>query len=188
MIKRIDWLQREFAFNLPVGMFPYVVERLRGAPPRAADRVRSLPREVLTRREGDDWSIQENIGHLLDLEALWLGRLDDFEAGLSVLRAADMTNRKTHEADHNSRSIDELLEAFRAEREKLVRRLETYDEAFVARAVIHPRLEKEMRVLDLALFTAEHDDYHLAIVSELMRKFSSATDQGAPSRPSWISS
>ena len=37
----------------------------------------------------------------------------------------------------------------------------------------HPRLKKEMRVLDLAFFIAEHDDHHLARISELIRRFQS---------------
>jgi len=173
MVKRIDWLARTFSFDhLSIGMFPFVVERLRGAPPRAAERVRSLPRETITRRDGEDWSIQEHIGHLLDLEALGMGRLDDFEAGRAVLRPADMSNRKTYEANHNAKPIGEILEAFRAARDEFVRRLDACDEAFALRTAIHPRLEKEMRVIDLAYFVAEHDDYHLAIVAELIDLFS----------------
>ena len=175
MVTRLDWLARAFSFDhLSIGMFPFVVERLRGAPARAADRVRSLPRDILTQRDGADWSIQEHIGHLLDLEALGMGRLDDFEASRAVLRPADMDNRKTYAADHNAKATEDILAAFRAAREEFVRRLEAYDQAFVARTAIHPRLEKEMRVLDLAYFVAEHDDYHLAIVSELIRKFAQA--------------
>jgi len=175
MVTRLDWLAREFSFDhLSLGMFPFVVERLRGAPARAADRARALPRDILTRRDGRDWSIQEHVGHLLDLEALGMGRLDDFESGAKVLRPADMQNRKTVEADHDSKPIEDILEAFRAAREEFVRRLEAYDETFVARTAIHPRLEKDVRVLDLAYFIAEHDDYHLTRVSELIRKFTEA--------------
>ena len=175
MVARLDWLAREFSFDhLSIGMFPFIVERLRGAPARAADRVRALPRDILTQRDGKDWSIQEHIGHLLDLEALGMGRLDDFEAGQAVLRPADMDNRKTYAANHNAKAIEDILEAFRAAREEFVRRLEAYDEAFVARTAIHPRLEKEMRVLDLAYFAAEHDDYHLTLITELIRKFTEA--------------
>ena len=37
-----------------------------------------------------------------------------------MLTAADMTNRKTNEADHNDKGIDTLVEAFRADRASLV--------------------------------------------------------------------
>jgi len=86
-----------------------------------------------------------------------------------VLTAADMTNRKTHEANHNANTIENILATFREERMAFVHRLDGYDQAFVQRTAIHPRLEKSIRVIDLAFFIAEHDDHHLARISELKR-------------------
>lgn len=172
-VPRTKWVEREFSFDLPLGLYACVVERVRGLPARLEDLLRDLPREISTRRDGGRWSMQEQAGHLLDLEDLGLGRLDDFEAGRDTLRAADMTNRKTHEADHNAAPVEEILGRLRHEREEFVRRLDSYDEAFVARAAIHPRLQTRMRVMDLAYFIAEHDDHHLASVSELVRLFGS---------------
>ncbi|HEX4960934.1 MAG TPA: DinB family protein [Thermoanaerobaculia bacterium] len=163
----LRWTDRHFTFNLPEELFPVVVERLRGTPARIEDKVRGLSREALTRRDGEAWSIQEHIGHLLDLDELHTGRLDDFLAGAAVLRAADMTNRKTHEAGHNLRPIAELLGDFRRERESFVARLDAWDPALVSLTGLHPRLQQPMRVIDLAFFTAEHDDHHLTRMSEL---------------------
>ncbi|MGB8509196.1 MAG: DinB family protein [Pyrinomonadaceae bacterium] len=168
-MKSIRWVERKFDFNLPVGVFPCVVERLRGTPARLEEIVRAAPSEILTIRIGDAWSIQEQVGHLLDLDELHEGRLEDYDAGAEVLRAADMSNRKTHEAEHNAARISELLERFREARMSFVRRLETLDEAGAARSAIHPRLQQPMRVIDLALFVAEHDDHHLAAIAELAR-------------------
>ncbi|MFQ5572418.1 MAG: DinB family protein, partial [Rhodothermales bacterium] len=64
----MKWFDRAFTFDLPLWMYPNVVERLRGTPARADEMLRNLPPEILTRRDGDGWSIQENLGHLLDLE------------------------------------------------------------------------------------------------------------------------
>ena len=164
------WFAREFSFALPVELFPNVLERVRGTPARLEELLASVPREVLTRRDGERWSMQEHAGHLLDLEALELQRLDDYEAGREVLTPADLLNRKTHEARYNEREIGDILRAFRAERVELVRRLETFS-ADAGRAALHPRLQQPMRVIDLALFTAEHDDHHLAHISELIRLF-----------------
>lgn len=166
---RVIWFEREFKLDLPLQMYPNVVERVRGTPARLEDRLLSLPRELLTRRMGGDWSIQEQAGHLLDLGTLDLGRLDDYAAGLEILRPADRENRKTHEADHNANSIERLLAEFRAERGEFVRRLDEFDSAFIARTALHPRLKLPMRVLDLVFFIAEHDDHHLARISELLR-------------------
>lgn len=167
--QQIKWFAREFSFGLSAGMFPLIVERVRGTPARIEDRVGSLSREVLTRRDGDAWSIQEHVGHLLDLEPLGIGRLEDYAAGLEVLRGADPDNRKTHGAGHNSRPITELLKSFRAERMEFVRRLESFDEEFILRTALQPRLNQQMSVTDLTFFIAEHDDHHLAKMTELLR-------------------
>jgi DinB superfamily len=171
MVERTEWIRRQFAFGLPLGMYPNVVERVRGTPARLEDLTRSLAREILTRRDGDKWSIQEQAGHLLDLEPLGMNRLNDFEAGRETLVAADMENRKTDEANHNGNTIENILAAFRKERTEFVRRLDGYDEGFVQRTALHPRLQVRIRVLDLAFFIAEHDDHHLARISELKRMF-----------------
>jgi uncharacterized damage-inducible protein DinB len=172
MLPRAVWFERKFTLDLPLEMYPNVLERVRGTPARLEDRLIKLPREILTRRDGDGgWSIQEQAGHLLDLGALDLGRLDDYAAGLDTLRAADLNNRKTHEADHNAGSIEHLLAAFRAERGEFVRHLDGFDPEQAARTALHPRLNVPMRVLDLAYFIAEHDDHHLARISELIRVF-----------------
>ncbi|HYU33071.1 MAG TPA: DinB family protein [Thermoanaerobaculia bacterium] len=167
------WTDRTFDFTLPETFFPIVVERLRGTPARIEDKVRSLPPAVLTLRDGDAWSIQEQIGHLLDLDELHAGRLDDYLAGAEVLRPADITNRRTWEAGHNERPIEELLRDFRRERLVFVARLDAWDPALISLTALHPRLQQPMRVLDMALFTAEHDDHHLARMTELARKLGS---------------
>ncbi len=171
MMPRTVWFERKFTLDLPLSIYPNVLERVRGTPARLEDRLLKLPREALTRRDGGDWSMQEHAGHLLDLGALDLGRLDDYAAGLDALRPADPGNRKTHEADHNAAAIEHILASFRAERGEFVRRLESFDPDFIARTALHPRLQLPMRVLDLAYFIAEHDDHHLARISELIRAF-----------------
>jgi hypothetical protein len=171
MVDRIEWIKRQFSFELPVGMYANVVERVRGTPARLEDLTRGLPAEVLTRRDGDKWSIQEQAGHLLDLEPLGMNRLDDYEAGRDTLHAADMSNRRTHEANHNAARVENILAAFRRERTEFVARLDAYDEAFIQRLALHPRLQMHIRPIDLAFFIAEHDDHHLARISELKRLF-----------------
>jgi DinB family protein len=171
MIDRTEWIKRQFSFELPLGIYASVVERVRGTPARLEDLTRGLSRDLLTKRDGDKWSIQEQAGHLLDLESLGMNRLDDFEAGRETLTAADMSNQKTHEANHNANSIENILSAFRRERMAFVARLDSYDQQLVAHTALHPRLNQKIRVIDLVFFIAEHDDHHLARISELKRQF-----------------
>jgi len=165
------WVDRRFSFTMPVTLFPVVVERLRGAPARMEDKVRNVPEEILTRRDGDHWSAQEHAGHLVDLDELHAGRLDDFLSGAKILRAWDVTNGKTFDANHNARPIGEIVGAFRKERGAFVKRLEEWEDDAITRTAIHPRLQQPMRVIDMAFFVAEHDDHHLAVISELLRRF-----------------
>jgi uncharacterized damage-inducible protein DinB len=164
------WTDRRFTFDLPEALFPVVVERLRGTPARIEDTVRDLSPTRLTQRDGDAWSIQEHIGHLLDLDELHASRLDDFLAGAPMLRPAEITNRRTWDANHNERPLAEILQAFRGERERSVARLEAWDPGLLSRTALHPRLQQPMRVIDMALFIAEHDDHHLAAMTELARR------------------
>jgi DinB superfamily len=168
---RINWTDRQFHFNFPVELYPEMIERLRGTPARLEDHLQSLPGEILTRRDGARWSIQENAGHLLDLESLTAARIDEYEAGADALRAADMSNRKTYEANHNERPAETILSAFRGQRLALVDRLDDFAVAMFARTALHPRLNVPMRLVDLVYFQAEHDDYHLTRISELKRLF-----------------
>ncbi|MCK5126386.1 MAG: DinB family protein [candidate division Zixibacteria bacterium] len=169
-MKSILWFDRTFNFEMPIEMFPMVVERLRGTPIRIGERIREVPQDKLIERVNDCWSIQENVGHLWDLEPLWYGRIEDFIAGRERLRPAELTNKKTHEANHNNTSIEYLLKEFRSSRDKLIRQIETLTPKQKQATARHPRLDQTMRVIDSAFFMAEHDDHHLAEVSRIIKK------------------
>jgi uncharacterized damage-inducible protein DinB len=169
MVFRQPWFKRRFTFDLPVTAAAGLVERLRGTPVRLRERVAGLPTAGLVAKRGDRWSIQENVGHLWDLEPLWLTRIEDIAGGKAMLEVADLQNRRTHDANHNARPVADLLNGFQAARAALVSRLEAVDEAGWLLSAKHPRLDMQMRLLDLAYFVAEHDDHHLATITELRR-------------------
>jgi len=162
------WVDRKFDFTLSSEMFPMVVERLRGAPARLEEKVASLSHEVLTRRDGETWTIAETIGHFTLVEHLWSGRLDDFLAGEKVLRAPDRSKLHMQEADFNDEPVDGMLRIFRADREHLVERMYNLTGEQAVITAHHPRLDKPMRVIDSAFFAAEHDDHHLARITDLI--------------------
>jgi uncharacterized damage-inducible protein DinB len=161
------WFDRKFELGLGADAAPELLERLRRTPERLADAVRGLPPELLTRRPDGKWSIQENAGHLFDLESLWDQRLDDYDAGAKELHPADLENRKTHEAAHNDRAIGEIVASFSATRYGIMERIARMSPAELARTALHPRLRQPMSVVDLCFFVAEHDDHHLRTIDEL---------------------
>jgi uncharacterized damage-inducible protein DinB len=167
MRTRIKWTDRKFDFSFHAGLYPEMIERLRGVPPRLEEHVRGLSDDKLTTQYDGRWSIQENAGHLLDLESLVQRRIEEYVAGADVLHAADMSNRKTYEANYNQTKISDVIDAFRAARLTTIRRLDQLDDELFARSALHPRLNVPMRLVDLLFFTAEHDDYHLTRIAEL---------------------
>ena len=170
MLNRLPWFERVFPTGLPAHLLPVLVERLRGTPARLADRLTGVPHEALIRCGGGSWSVQENVGHLLDLEPLWQQRVGDLAQRRGQLAEADLANRRTHEANHNAVPLGGLFTAFRAARDATVRHVETFPDEGMAFTAKHPRLMASMNVIDLAYFVAEHDDYHLARISELLAK------------------
>ena len=163
------WFERSFDFSFPVELHPNVCVRLRGTPARLEEVVRGRSQEVLLRKPQGKWSAQEHAGHLLDLEPLWTARAGEFIAGSSgQLSVADLTNRKTAEANHNAQPLEKILAGFRRARSALLQGVETADALLSARTILHPRLQKPMRLVDHLYFVAEHDDHHLARIWELL--------------------
>ncbi|MGH7551441.1 MAG: DinB family protein [Longimicrobiales bacterium] len=165
----MKWFDRSFTFDLPIAAFPTVLERVRGTPARLEELIASIPFELWTAEPLDGWSIQEHVGHLSDLDELHEARLEDYDARAERLRPADLQNRKTEEAGHNRAAMEELLARFRAGRAAFVARLDGMNETQIARTALHPRLEQPMRVIDMAVFVADHDDHHMARIRELAR-------------------
>jgi uncharacterized damage-inducible protein DinB len=162
------WFERKFEFSLPVELYPNLLARLRGTPARVEEVLRGRAQETLIRKPQEKWSAQEHAGHLLDLEPLWLTRVDDYAAGGVQLTAADLKNRQTDEANHNARPLEQILAEFRSARAKLLNRVDELDASLLARAIPHPRLKTPMRLVDHLYFVAEHDDHHLARIWELL--------------------
>jgi len=161
------WFQRRFELGLGPEAAPEILERLARAPATLAEAFRGVPAELITRRVEGRWSMQENAGHLADLESLWEQRLADYDTGAEVLHPADLENRKTHEAEHNKRAVEEILAEFSTARGAIVERLARMSAAELARTALHPRLRQPMSVVDLCFFVAEHDDHHLGTIEEL---------------------
>jgi uncharacterized damage-inducible protein DinB len=162
------WFERKFEFSFPVELQPNLCARLRGTPARLEETLRGRSRELLIGKPQEKWSAQEHAGHLLDLEPLWLARVEDYIAGSAQLTATDLQNRKTDEANHNARPLDQVLAEFRAARERLLKRVDELDASLFTRSIPHPRLKTPMRLVDHLYFVAEHDDHHLARIWELL--------------------
>ncbi|MCW3072553.1 MAG: DinB family protein [Bacteroidetes bacterium] len=159
-MQQLKWIERKFNFGYTPEYLPLYIERLRSTAPRIEELVRNLSDEQASFMPEGKWSVKQHIGHLTDLEELHEGRLEDFLAHKNPLRAADMNNKKTEDADHNKRSLPELIREFRASREKFIEQTGRFSEAQLQFRSFHPRLQVEINVIDLLHFVAEHDLFH----------------------------
>lgn len=166
---RKKWFDRKFEFDHLNGTIDGILERLSSTPLRLNHKIASISSVSYTVATEGSWSIQEQVGHLLDLEPLWLGRLKDMKNKLEEMRAADLENLKTHAANHNAQDMNQLLHHFEKERAGFVQEIYTNKDQAEILSALHPRLKTPMRLIDLAYFVAEHDDHHLASISLLTK-------------------
>jgi uncharacterized damage-inducible protein DinB len=168
-MERTKWFERSFSPIEDNGLLPGIIERLEGTPARLYYKTGKLNDDNMPAVAGTPWSIKKEIGHLTDLEPLWLERVEQLVAGTETLRTADLNNTRTHESDHDGKAILELLQNFFETRMILVNRLRELQDQDLTRSALHPRLQTPMRVIDLAYFVAEHDDHHLAQITWIMQ-------------------
>ena len=161
------WLYRRWRFDFPTELYPAVISRLAGLPARADEVGASVSSKQARAAPEGGWSIQRHLGHLADLEHLLTSRLDAYERGDAVLPAADMSNTRSVETDHDARDLVDVLGELRARREGTIARLRSYDRDFFGRSARHERLGVQKRVVDSCVFFADHDDHHLALIDSV---------------------
>jgi len=169
MIVSKNWLTKKWDFNFPVSRYPEFLETLKSTPQKLESLISSLTREKLIHKKIDDWSIQENAGHLITVDELFIGRLEDYLNRLEELRTADITGSSTNKVDYNSWNIQVIVKDFRRQRQKYIQNLEKLDSEDFEKSAFHPRLKTQMRLCDMLYFQAEHDKYHLEIIEILKR-------------------
>jgi len=169
-MQKTEWFKRKFPVIEDNGILPSIIERLSGTPARIEEITSGVKPALLIFKPKGKWTVKEETGHLSDLEPLWLGRLEDLINELAELRVADLTNQKTHTANHNAAEMQQLLQRFREQREQFVNKLINLTDKQLRHTSLHPRLKTPMRIIDLAYFIAEHDDHHLASVREIFNR------------------
>jgi uncharacterized damage-inducible protein DinB len=171
MSHKEDWLTKEFDFDFPATEYQGFLDFLRQTPSRLRALLENLPDQALKRRDGDSWSIQENAGHFLTVESLFLGRLDDYINDVSVLRPARFEENPTGQAKYNEKDIGVILEEFNQQRAIYMAKLDLLPPEGFGKTALHPRLNEPMRICDMLHFHAEHDRHHLARIEELKQKW-----------------
>jgi uncharacterized damage-inducible protein DinB len=168
MITQTPWFERKFNFDFPVGLYPILLERMRGTHARIEEMVDDVSDKKLSKQVDGKWSVKDHIGHLSDLEELHMHRFREYMEGKETLSAADPLNQKTTGAKHYKKKLKRLMKNFRDSRKDFLQLLEKADDELISRKAIHPRLQEPMRLVDMIYFVCEHDDHHLAKMRSLI--------------------
>lgn len=154
------WLDKSFDFGKQSYSPLEFLLLLEEAPKKLESYCKGFSEGDLSRRFNDAWSVKENIGHLADLESLWLGRSEDFFNSKEILRPADMSNKKSKEAEHNSKPIKAVLNEFKTGRASFVSFCYANITKLENKVAYHERLHSNMSFNDMLYFIEEHDRHH----------------------------
>src|SRR6476620_11598020 len=141
---RTKWFDRKFPPITDNGLLPSIIERLDGTAARLYYKTGKRDAKLLSASSESGWSIKKEVGHLIDLEPLWLKRLEELVAGIPELSAADLTNTKTNETPHDEREMMDLLQDFFQQRFQFVARLRELTDEDLQKSSLHPRLQTPM--------------------------------------------
>lgn len=164
---RQPWTSHIFNLDIDPGWAANVMTRAQDTEIRLRHHCKDLSDAQLSYQPAGAWSIKEHIGHLIDLEVIHHHRIKELANFKTELTGADMSNAKTHSANHNDTSLEVLLQEFNKDRTAIIADFNALPEAVLKHAALHPRLKVPMKPVDLLFFVAEHDDHHLASIVEV---------------------
>lgn len=159
----MNWFERNLVFGHRAEMLPYFLERLEGTIVRIDVKVKGISEEILSTRLDGKWSVKENIGHLAEVDAVSIKRLDEMKDGVAVLSPAVFEPQ-----NYNPWPIEKVIELFRSNRIKNLKKYKALSAEALTSSSMHPRLKVAMTPVDLAWFDAEHDDHHLVRINEII--------------------
>jgi hypothetical protein len=163
-MEKQDWLTRKFPVGLPENMLLFYLERLNGTMARIESKVNKIPDHFLSEKLDNKWSVKENIAHLAEVDNVSLRRIDEMIKGISPLSSAVVPLAQ----DYNKQTVESVIKFFGESRTAKLKKLETLSSEELKQASLHPRLKVMMTPIDLAFFSAEHDDHHLVRINEIL--------------------
>lgn len=162
-MNNLPWFERNLKFGYPKEMLPYFLERLEGTIVRIQTKVNGIDNKILSEKLDGKWSVKQNIGHLAEVDEIANKRLDEMVSGISPMSPAVFEPQ-----DYNPWPIEKVVDLFKTNRIKNLKKYSAIREADLLKASLHPRLKVQLTPVDLAWFDAEHDDHHLVRVNEII--------------------
>ena len=164
-MNNLPWFERNLKFGYPKEMLPYFLERLEGSMVRIEAKVKGVDDKTLSVKLNDKWSIKQNIGHLAEVDAIANKRMDEMVNGISPLSPAVFEPQ-----DYNPWPIEKVLDLFKTNRLKNLKKYQSLSESDLMKSSLHPRLKVQMTPVDLAWFDAEHDDHHFVTINKILKE------------------
>lgn len=165
MNETLPWFERNLKFGLPKEMLPFYLERLEGTIVRIQAKVKGISDSTLSEKLNGKWSVKQQIGHLAEVDEIANKRLDEMVAGITPMSPAVFEPQ-----DYNLWPIEKVLDLFKTNRLKNLKKYQSLSEADLLKPSLHPRLKVMMTPVDLAWFDAEHDDHHLVKMNEILHE------------------
>ena len=164
-MNNLPWFERNLKFGYPIEMLPYFLERLEGSIVRIQTKVKGVEDKILSTKLNDKWSIKQNIGHLAEVDGIANKRIDEMVNGVSPMSPAVFEPQ-----DYNPWPIEKVLELFKTNRLKNLKKYQSLSESDLSKSSLHPRLKVQMTPVDLAWFDAEHDDHHFVTINRILKE------------------
>ena len=165
MNETLPWFERNLKFGHPKEMLPFYLERLEGTIVRIQAKVKGISDSTLSEKLNGKWSVKQQIGHLAEVDEIANKRLDEMVAGITPMSPAVFEPQ-----DYNLWPIEKVLDLFKTNRLKNLKKYQSLSEADLLKPSLHPRLKVMMTPVDLAWFDAEHDDHHLVKMNEILHE------------------
>ena len=138
------------------------ITKLSAFPARLHAFVAPLTDTQLRFRPHDkEWSILENIGHLIDIDRLYVVRVDLILSSERPQFAPFNPDETVQAGNYQTKSLSELMEVYTELRQATVAGLSTIEPDELTRVGIHARFG-EITVARLVEILANHDEVHYA--------------------------
>ena len=104
-MKKTGWLERQFNFGLPTGMFSFYLERLSGTLLRMGKKVFGRPEAILFNKPNGKWSVKESIAHLAEVDKIASVKLQ--------MTPVDLAWLDVEHDDHHLVRVNEILSSLK---------------------------------------------------------------------------
>jgi hypothetical protein len=146
-----------------------VLNHLETFPEELSKQLLDLDKYTLVEKPDGKWSIQQNAGHLLAIESLWIARLDDFMLNHETLRPWNGTNEETDQAQFNLQYLPQILADFEAIRSAHCRMIRLSLDKLHSSVCVHPRTGEAVTFEEHLQCMQKHDQAHLRAIGERLQ-------------------